>query len=280
MAEEWQTDSKPVAKDNRLWAPFPIEMDEHPKIIGLSDAAFRAVFEATFYSRRMTSDGFLDERVVLKRWGQDVADELSSNDPERPSWVRVESGWQIHNFSVYHPLRAQIEEKRAMVSKRRSEAGKSGAAKRWADKEPASEWQTDSKAVASDSSETETDAQTETKKPLVQPSAEREIEFSEFWTLYPRKQGKADARKAFLAARKKHDLAVILAGVQAYTLSSLGSDKSFLKLPGGWLRGERWADEELTATTAPPRSTGPAECYLHDGYPMPCAKCEREGNEF
>lgn len=137
--------------DDRLFAPFPIEMDEHPKIIGLSDAAFRAIFEATFYSRRMLSDGFLDERVVLKRWGQAVADELSSNDASRPSWVRVEGGWRIHDFEKHHPLRADIEAKRADVREKRSRAGAKGAAKRW---------QTDSKPVASDSSETETETVT------------------------------------------------------------------------------------------------------------------------
>ena len=144
--------------DDRLFAPFPIEMDEHPKIIGLSDAAFRALFEAVFYSRRMTSDGFLDERVVLRRWGREVAGELSANDPERPSWIRVESpkpGWCIHDFDKHHPLRADIEAKRADVSGKRSEAGKRGAAKRW---------QTDSKTVANDSSETETETETTTPK--------------------------------------------------------------------------------------------------------------------
>ncbi len=143
-----------IDKDNRLFAPFPIEMDEHPKIIGLSDAAFRAVFEGTFYSRRMLSDGFLDERVVLRRWGAEVAAELSSNDPERPSWVRVESprpGWQIHDFEKHHPLRAEIEAKRADLSVKRSQAGRKGAAKRW---------QTDGKGLASDSSETETETET------------------------------------------------------------------------------------------------------------------------
>jgi len=141
-----------MAKDDkRLFAPFPIEMDEHPKIIGLSDAAFRAIFEATFYSRRMLSDGFLDERVVLRRWGQAVADELSSNDPNRPSWIRVEGGWRIHDFEKHHPLRAEIEAKQVALSEKRSQAGRKGAAKRW---------QTDGKGVASDSSETETETET------------------------------------------------------------------------------------------------------------------------
>lgn len=142
-----------VKKDDRLFAPFPIEMDEHPKIIGLSDRAFRAIIEATFYSRRMLTDGFLDERVVLRRWGQDAADELSSNDPQRPSWNRVEGGWQIHDFDKHHPLRAEIEAKRADVSEKRSQAGRIGAAKRW---------QGDGKPEASDSSETESQTETET----------------------------------------------------------------------------------------------------------------------
>jgi hypothetical protein len=108
--------------DERLFAPFPIEMDEHPKILVLSDAAFRAVFEATFYARRMLTDGFLDRRVVLKRWGQDVADELSSNDPENPSWTPVENGWLIYGFSRYHPLKADIDAAR----EKKREAGKRG----------------------------------------------------------------------------------------------------------------------------------------------------------
>lgn len=150
---------KDPTKDDRLFAPFPIEMDEHPKIIGLSDAAFRAIFEATFYSRRMLSDGFLDERVVLKRWGLTVAEELSCNDPEKPSWIRVDApkpGWRIHDFEKHHPLRAEIQAKRADVSEKRSEAGRNGAAKRW---------QAHGKAIANDSSETETESQTETTSP-------------------------------------------------------------------------------------------------------------------
>lgn len=120
-----------MAKDSRLYAEISIEMDEHPKVIGLSDAAFRALFEALFYSRRMLSDGVLDERVVLRRWGQEVADELSSNDPEQPSWERVDRGWVIHDYLEHNPSRAEVEAKRADLAVKRSEAGSKGAASRW-----------------------------------------------------------------------------------------------------------------------------------------------------
>lgn len=162
-------------KDDRLFAPFSIELDEHPKFVGLSDAAFRAFFEAVFYSRRRLTDGFLDERVVLRRWGVEVAAELTSNDPERPSWVRVDNGWRIHDFELHHPLRAYIEEKRAAISAKRSEAGKQGAAKRW---------QKDGKGQASDSSETETE--TTTPKGVVRASRRKPLtRLPDDWTPKP-----------------------------------------------------------------------------------------------
>ena len=165
-----------MAKDDRLFAPFPIEMDEHPKIIGLSDAAFRAVIEGTFYSRRMLSDGFLDERVVLRKWGQAVADELSANDPERPSWVPVEHGWRIHDFEKHHPLRAEIEAKRASTSAVNREKGKrSGEARRTKAEQIEAQVEPDAnqdrterepesnRTLTKSNSETETETETSTK---------------------------------------------------------------------------------------------------------------------
>lgn len=157
--------------DDRLFAPFPIEMDEHPKIIGLTDASFRALIEGIFYSRRMLSDGFLDERVVLRRWGQKCADELSSNDVEKPSWVRVDGGWKVHDFEKHHPLRAEIEEKRLVTSAKRRQAGSKGLANRW---------QKDGKPIANDSSETETETETSPSTKEREP-AKRGTRLSEQW---------------------------------------------------------------------------------------------------
>lgn len=101
-----------MAKDRRLYAKFDINMDEHAKVIMLSDEAFRALFESTFYARRQLTDGFLDERIVLRKWGEKVANELSSNDPAKPSWVKVDGGWQIHDFGEHQTTTADIQAKR------------------------------------------------------------------------------------------------------------------------------------------------------------------------
>lgn len=151
-----------VAKDDRLYAPFDIGVDEHPKIIGLTDAAFRAFFEGVFYSRRSLSDGFLDRRIVLRKWGQEVADELSTNDPERPSWSAVENGWQIRDFEKHNPTRAEIGQKRAEVSEKRSAAGKkSGEVRRANAEQAANKIEQDANTTATNANpETETETET------------------------------------------------------------------------------------------------------------------------
>lgn len=105
-----------MAKDDRLYARFDIAMDEHPKIMLLSDAGFRALVEATLYSRRQLTDGFLAARIAERKWGLDVISELTGNDPERPSWhPHVKDGvdgYMIHDFAEHQTTNADIEAKR------------------------------------------------------------------------------------------------------------------------------------------------------------------------
>ena len=262
--------------DKRLFAPFPIEMDEHPKIAPLSDAAFRALFEGTFYSRRMLSDGFLDERIVLKRWGQAVADELSSNDRERPSWVPVEGGWMIHDFGKHHPMRADIEGRRADVSAKRAEAGKRGNESRWSGNDVATASQTGRKRVANDRSETETETETETRsKDLSIIDADS---FAEFWSMWPRSEGKAAAVKAWAKATAKIDPLDLLALVGVYTHHPNRPDAEFVPHASTWLNGERWNDGPpvARASTQRPSKDVRALSLIEQGRAMDEAQTRKE----
>lgn len=146
-----------AAKDRRLYARLDIGFDEHDKIYPLSDAAFRALVEATLYARRQLTDGFLAERMALKRWGEGVLEELSTNDPERPSLVRVEGGWQIHDFAEHQTTNADIQAKREAGSR-----GGKAKAERMASKPvaPASEVPEQTGSTYLAKTETETDTKT------------------------------------------------------------------------------------------------------------------------
>jgi hypothetical protein len=238
-------DSTPDAprKDRRLYAKFDIGMDEHTKIMFLSDAAFRALFESTLYSRRQLTDGFLDERVVKRKWGLEVAAELSSNDPERPSWIRVEGGWMIHDFAEHQTTTKDIEAKR--------EAGRKGGLAK-AKQEP-SKTEAPAKHVLDVCSskplaKTETETETETKQKTPSSPATPSMEFDRFWIQYPRKVGKEAARKAFAKAMKKTTIDKVLSAVEDLRIRVAGKDQQFTPHPATWLNEGRW-DDEITQPT-------------------------------
>ena len=98
-----------MPKDERLYGRFTLDFPDSPKIAPLSDAAFRALVEMTLYSRRMLTDGFISERLALARWGLDVCSDLLENDPTKPSLIRVENGFQIHDFAEHQSTKAEID---------------------------------------------------------------------------------------------------------------------------------------------------------------------------
>ena len=67
--------------------------------------------------------------------------------------------------------------------------------------------------------------------------------FDQLWSLYPRKVGKGQARKAFKTASKKKDFYELLPKLMDYVQTLEGKDKQFIPHLATWLNGERWEDE-------------------------------------
>lgn len=75
--------------------------------------------------------------------------------------------------------------------------------------------------------------------------------FDRFWKLYPRKQDKAKARKAFAKLKVTDDLFAQIGQALAAQAASHDWCKDggrFIPLPTTWLNGRRWEDEAPTAT--------------------------------
>jgi hypothetical protein len=93
-------------------------------------------------------------------------------------------------------------------------------------------------------------------------------QFNQFWSVYPRKKGKGQARKAFEKALEKTDLQTILDGVHAYIANDVMDDPQFIAHPSTWLNGERWEDEyaETREVLRSPYVGGPREWVrdMHD----------------
>jgi hypothetical protein len=268
---------------NKLFAKFDLGFVDNPKIIGLTDAAFRAYVEGIVYARQHLTDGFLDARVVTRKWGQIVIDELTTNDPVNPSWKPCEGGFNIHDFTVHQTSKAEIQE----IRKARSEAGRRGAEAKYQ--------QNVSKSVANENSllsKTKPERETERERENLSSKVERLLDnlFDNFWEHYPRKVGKEAARKAFLKAAKDVSPDVIVSGAV-----SLGADPNlpepqYIPYPATWLNRGGWDDEPYPSKVVVDKFVKPSlpqpptkqellarECRIHSGYPLPCDRC-REDN--
>lgn len=101
---------------------------------------------------------------------------------------------------------------------------------------------------------------------LVQPPVEPEPDpprFSEFWAIYPKREGRKDAITAWKKIRKR-DIDKVLEGAQRRVddWRSLATQRQYMPLPASWLNGKRWNDEIEPITTAQSRSRPETSVFL------------------
>lgn len=88
---------------------------EHPKIVGLSDAAFRAHVEVLCFCFRTLSDGRVPVRVT-ERYRPTVVSELITAG----LWERNEqTHYHIHDYLDHNPSREEVLQRRADAKKRK-----------------------------------------------------------------------------------------------------------------------------------------------------------------
>ena len=104
-------------------------------------------------------------------------------------------------------------------------------------------------------------------------------DFDTFWSLYPRKDDKKDARKAFIAATKNTSVDDIIHGLEAQLKAGMFQEKianaerdgrsknHYIKLPAGWLRAERWTNE-VTPRHRPTYRNGALELLAREAEAM------------
>ncbi|MDI1461024.1 hypothetical protein QEZ54_08615 [Catellatospora sp. KI3] len=105
--------------------------------------------------------------------------------------------------------------------------------------------------------------------------------FDRFWAAYPKRVGKADARRAWdkIAKAEDADFDAIIAGAERYRDDGArrrGGDQ-YTAHPGTWLRAERWLDELTPADRTPALST--ADQKVRAGLAVAAMFAEREAQQ-
>ena len=149
-------------KDKRLFIRLDLDYADHPKIIGLSDAAFRAHITMMLYSRKYETDGILKKPIANRlgsQWDTDVLAELQSNDEESPSLIlRADGDYELHGFADMQETRAEI---RARTERNRENGAKGGRPRKR--KETDSVTNSGGNSVSGSGTQTKAETETETE---------------------------------------------------------------------------------------------------------------------
>lgn len=90
--------------------------------------------------------------------------------------------------------------------------------------------------------------------------------FADFWSAYPRRVAKGQARKAYAAALGKVSAGTILDGARRYAAecTKVGTEARYIKHPATWLNGECWSDDPAPRGGAPSGEGGGGRTGLWD----------------
>ena len=195
------------------WIKLDDTLPNNPKILPLSDKAFRLYIEGLCYANQYLTDGFLNSVIVARLNGEETKTELI----EAGLWDEVQNGVQIHDYCKHQTPKSEVQKKR--------EQGRNRA-------------QTHKERVTNASL---TLPETEYRNRI---QKEKTSSFDEFWESFPRKAGKQDAQKSFERALKSATLEEILIGAKKYAQDP-NREAEFTAHPSTWLNQGRWSDDPM-----------------------------------
>lgn len=188
--------------------------------------------------RRLLDHYYLHEAPIKQR---EIARQIGLRDHEQDVLTVLDEFFVSTEAGFINP-RADAE---IAKFKEFSEAGKRGAAKRWAKATPEAKVEPPLKGSngEANSPPNPTPIATNNHKPITKNQDIYTPEFEEFWSWYPSKTGKGEAYRSWKKINPDVRLrAIITVAVGAYKLSKRVKE-GFVKNPATWLNQRCWEDE-------------------------------------
>ncbi len=97
------------------WVRLDDRFAEHPKVVGLSDAAFRLHVNALCYAARNLTDGHIPVGAIRALRGQrrTVVALITAG-----CWEECDDGWAIHDYLGYNPSAEAVNNGRRAAKER------------------------------------------------------------------------------------------------------------------------------------------------------------------
>lgn len=224
------------------WFKVDDTLSGHPKARQAGLPAMGLWVVCGSYASQYLTEGFVPDWFVTS-WPQ--GKKLAARLVDAGLWDAIDDGWIFHQWGERQPTKEQVEAERASTRER---------VQRWRDKKR-------TEAVTNAVSSGVTDSVTNTAQARPVPSLVKNSQserrnlpskltasFDEFWSIYPKRVGRADAERKFVLAAKSTDPTEIVAGARRYAAASTSTEPRFIAHPSTWLHQGRWADE---ATSSP-----------------------------
>lgn len=166
-------------------------------------------------------------------------------------WEVVDGGWHFHNYERRQRTKERIRADREADAERQRRARSRRESRR---DTPVTPGMSHASRVEESREEKRTTTTTDSSSPATPATPPgqhvRDGLFDIFWAAYPRKVGKATARRAFDAAiRRAGRPTLVIEGARRLATDPNLPEREFIPHPPTWLNRDGWEDEPLPART-------------------------------
>jgi hypothetical protein len=214
-----------IEGESMTWVRLDDGFPNHPKIIGLSDGAFRLYITALCYSNAYLTDGIIPQITVKKLSNSRHISSLI----EANLWEICGDDIKILGYDEYQFTKEKVESERRKAAERKAKSRQSRD----------SHGVTPSEVLLPHPIPSHTHPIP--NKDITNPS---DSDFNLFWSIYPRREAKGAARAAFTKALKKASVEEIIEGAKRFA-SDPNRQPEFTAHASTWLNQERWTDMPL-----------------------------------
>ena len=209
------------------WVRLDDGFPNHPKIIGLSDGAFRLYITALCYSNAYLTDGIIPQKTVKKLSNSRHISALVESN----LWEICGDDIKILGYDEYQFTKEKVETERKKAAERKAKSRMSRV----------TDGVTQDEVLLPHPIPSHTHPIPNKDITTTNPS---DSDFNLFWAIYPRKEAKGAARTAFMKAAKKATVESIIEGAKRFA-SDPNRQPEFTAHASTWLNQERWSDEAL-----------------------------------
>lgn len=229
------------------WARLDDGFHDDPKIIGVDLAAVGLFAVSLTHAGRQLTDGKLSRAVAqhLSRGNHELIAQLVAAN----LWEEQPDGYVIRNYLRFNPKAKDVKRKRK-EAKDRMRSLRSRSREQRENKSECAREQSNTGCLGDGSGRDSTALKpASSRNARAIPTADP-IGFLDFWAAYPRKEGKGDARKAWLKLQPDAvTTAAIATALQWQCVSPrwLEDGGRYVPHPATYLNARRWEDEPPTA---------------------------------